>query len=159
MLGEAIGSAIREINEIRERIENYKTDLSKNETPVRYSLIDPFLSLLGWGTANPNQVVPEYSTGSGGTDCALIDSESNLITFVGAKKLGTPEDLNQHITYCNSNNVSYFIVCKQRERWEERNGRKCSSRGQEFKKDEEASVQVCQSMISTDKKGVRNEKL
>ncbi len=110
MLGEAIEAAIKEINEIRQKIENYKTDLSKNETLVRYSLIDPFLRLLGWDTANPSQVVPEYSTGSGRADYALIDSESNLIAFVGAKKLGTPEDLNQHITYCNSSNVSYFIA-------------------------------------------------
>ncbi|MHB1811852.1 MAG: hypothetical protein ACYCPR_05495 [Thermoplasmataceae archaeon] len=110
MLGEAIEAAIREITEIKKRIENFRSDLAKNEALVRYSLIDPFLRLLGWDTANPSQVVPEYSTGTGRADYALIDTEGNILAFLGAKKLGTPEDINQHITYCNSSAVSYFIA-------------------------------------------------
>lgn len=39
------------------------------------------------------------------------------------------------------------------------NNRKCGSCGKEFKTDEEARTHKCPNIISTDKKGVRKEKL
>ena len=105
-----MNAAIKEIDELRNKIELYRKDLSKNEMLVRYTLIDPFLRLLGWDTANPSQILPEYSTGSGRADYAMIDTEGNIIAFVGAKKLGAAEDLNQHISYCIASAVSYFIA-------------------------------------------------
>ena len=109
-LGEAIEEAIEKIEELKNKIKRYKEIYSGNETLVRYSLIDPFLRMMGWDTSDPSQVIPEYSTGNGRADYALFGSDGSIIALLGAKKLGTSENLNQHLAYCLSVPSPYFIA-------------------------------------------------
>ena len=59
-LGEAIEEAIEKIEELKDKIKRYKEIYSGNETLVRYSLIDPFLRMIGWDTSDPSQVIPAH---------------------------------------------------------------------------------------------------
>lgn len=109
-LGEALEDAIEEINKLKTKINKYREQYSGNETLVRYSLIDPFLRMIGWDTSDPSQVIPEYSTGNGRADYALFGSDGDVIALLGAKKLGTGENINQHLAYCLSVPSQYFIA-------------------------------------------------
>ncbi|MEM0376141.1 MAG: hypothetical protein QXP43_07580 [Nitrososphaerota archaeon] len=103
--------AIRKIEELRQRAERFRAELSKNEMLTRYALIDPFLRLLGWNTEDPAQVKPEYSTGAGRPDYALMrDDGKTVLAFIGAKSLGKTEDLTQYIAYCVQEGVKYFVA-------------------------------------------------
>ncbi len=104
-----INDIIDLVEYLKDKISKYSNDFSKNEFLVRYALIDPFLRALGWDTEDPNQVKPEFTTSVGRPDYALI-LNGKIIAFLGAKALGKLEDLNQHITYCNSEGVPYFIT-------------------------------------------------
>lgn len=109
-LGAAIAETEEKIEELKNKIKKYRELYSGNETLVRYSLIDPFLRMIGWDTSDPAQVIPEYSTGSGRADYALFKSDGTIIALVGAKKLGTSENLSQHLAYCLSVPSPFFIA-------------------------------------------------
>jgi len=99
------------IEKLKDNINKYRNDFSTNEFLVRYSLIDPFLRALGWDTEDPDQVRPEYSTGAGRPDYALfLKGKESPIAFVGAKKLGKAEDLEQYVSYCVNRGVKFFIA-------------------------------------------------
>lgn len=118
MLEISISQNIKLIEKLKENISKHKDKLSNNEALVRYSLIDPFLRSLGWDTSDPSQVIPEFSTDVGRPDYALFLKDRNSpIAFLGAKKLGKNEDLNQHISYCVSEGVRFFIATDG-QKWE-----------------------------------------
>ncbi len=104
-----IEEMLRAIDKLRDKINKYKDQYSKNEWLVRYSLIDPFLKLLGWDLENPEEVIPELGTPTGRPDYTLFKSNKKL-AFIGAKKLGTDENINQHLNYCIGEGVGYFIT-------------------------------------------------
>jgi len=108
------------VRTLRERIEKHGNLLRQNETRTRYALIDPVLEALGWHLRDPSEVIPEYSTGEGRADYALLGKEPDPtpVLLVEAKKLGTPLEnrLGQAITYCNEKGVKYFAVTDG-ERW------------------------------------------
>jgi hypothetical protein len=108
--GAAIAEAVEKIEELKNKINKYRDIYSGNETLVRYSLIDPFLRMIGWDTSDPSQVIPEYSTGNGRADYALFRPDGTIIALVGAKKLGTSENLSQHLAYCLSVPSPFFIA-------------------------------------------------
>ncbi|MGC8497865.1 MAG: hypothetical protein ACP5NL_07770, partial [Thermoplasmata archaeon] len=57
------------------------------------------------------QVKPEYSTEAGRPDYALfVVNKKTPRAFIGAKRLGKNEDLQQHISYCVSEGVKFFIA-------------------------------------------------
>ena len=104
-----IEEILGKLKELKDRINKYKEQYSKNEWLVRYSLIDPFLRLLGWNTENPEEVVPELTNVAGRPDYTLFKDNKKL-AFIGAKKLGTNEDIKQHLNYCNGEGIIYFIA-------------------------------------------------
>ena len=107
----SIGDNIELIRALKEKIAKYRNEFSKNEALVRYALIDPFLRALGWDIEDPEQVKPEYSTEAGRPDYALfVRNKKSPRAFIGAKKLGKNEDLQQHISYCVSEGVKFFIA-------------------------------------------------
>ena len=77
------------IHELRERIDAHGAALRQSEALTRYALIDPLLRALGWNTADPALVAPEYKSGSGSADYALLGNGKPLM-MVEAKKLDTP---------------------------------------------------------------------
>lgn len=111
-------SLFRLVEVLAERIEKYSAPLRQNEMLTRYVLIDPLLRELGWDTENPDQVQPEYSTGTGRVDYALLSKGIPAIK-IEAKKLGTAlqEGLVQNINYCIQDGTRYFGVTDGR-RWE-----------------------------------------
>ena len=91
------------IHELRERIDTHGAALKQSEALTRYALIDPLLRALGWNTADPALVVPEYTArASGSADYALLDGNGKPLMMVEAKKLDTPlrDALDQGILYC-----------------------------------------------------------
>ena len=105
-------SLLELVETLRARIDAHCTALRGSEALTRYALIDPLLRELGWDTSNPDMVVPEYRSGSGSADYALISNGSPAI-MVEAKKLSTPlrdQVLAQGINYCLMEGTSYFSV-------------------------------------------------
>ncbi|MGB9814851.1 MAG: hypothetical protein ACPLVI_02730, partial [Thermoplasmata archaeon] len=97
------------IIDLRKKIEKHRELFTKNEASVRYALINPLLEALGWDLADPDDVIPEYSTEAGRPDYVL-KKNGKEVAFLGAKALYKKEDLMQYITYCVSKGVSYFIT-------------------------------------------------
>ena len=106
------------IHELRERIDTHGAALRQSEALTRYALIDPLLRALGWNTADPALVVPEYRSGSGSADYALLGNGKPLM-MVEAKKLDTPlrDVVGQGIQYCLIQGTAHFSVTDGR-RWE-----------------------------------------
>ena len=107
------------IHELRERIDAHGSALRQSEALTRYALIDPLLRALGWNTADPALVVPEYRSGSGSADYALLDNGKPLM-MVEAKKLDTAPQgyvVGQGIQYCLIQGTAHFAVTDGR-RWE-----------------------------------------
>ena len=77
------------VEELAGRTQRHSATLSQNEMLTRYVLIDPLLRELGWNTEDPEQVLPEYNSGSGYADYALL-SDGKPIILIEAKRLDTP---------------------------------------------------------------------
>ena len=104
---------------LKERVSVHAAALGASETLTRYALIDPLLRELGWDTSDPSAVVPEYSSGPGRADYALMSAGKPAV-MVEAKKLGTPLQYNvlgQVLTYCMMEGTEHFVVTNGA-RWE-----------------------------------------
>ena len=82
------------IETLKSRISEHRAVLVGNETQTRLSLIDPLLRVLGWDTADPALVRPEYVVGGRRADYALLNADGNVVVFLEAKNLG--EQLANH---------------------------------------------------------------
>ena len=105
-------SLLQLVETLRERVEMHRAMLSQSEALTRYALIDPLLRELGWDTSDPAMVIPEYRSGSGSADYALLGNGSPSM-MVEAKKLGTPlrdQVLAQGINYCLMEGTNHFAV-------------------------------------------------
>ena len=90
MLDELVGV----IDILKDRIDKHRAALQGNETQTRMSLIDPLLRALGWDTADPALVRPEYVVSGRRADYALLNAQGDVIVFLEAKNLG--EQLANH---------------------------------------------------------------
>lgn len=99
------------VESLRARISAHRATLSQSEALTRYALIDPLLRELGWDTSDPTLVVPEYRSGSGSADYALL-SNGRPAMMVEAKKLGTrlQDAAGQGIQYCLIEGTPYFTL-------------------------------------------------
>ena len=105
---------------LRRRIERHNAALSGSEWLTRYTLIDPLLRELGWDTEDPELVIPEYSSGGGRADYALLGETGRPSVIVEAKKLGEPLSLSvisQVLNYCLIEGTAHFAMTDGR-RWE-----------------------------------------
>lgn len=98
------------IETLKARLHTHRQVLEANETRTRMALIDPLLQALGWDTADPALVQPEYEvSGRQAADYALMDTTDNPIALVEAKRLG--ESLASHrmqiVNYANLSGVPY----------------------------------------------------
>lgn len=96
------------IDTLRERIARHRPALSQSEALTRYALIDPLLRELGWNTADPDLVTPEYSVNGKRADYALLES-GQVVVFLEAKKL--EENLSNHrsqvVAYASELGIRY----------------------------------------------------
>ena len=107
------------VEKLHKRIETHGSVLSEREERTRYALIDPLLRELGWDTADPDLVSPEYKTEDGRPDYALLGSDGKPIMMVEAKKLGKglQEGFTQALAYCMEKGTRYCSVTDGRH-WE-----------------------------------------
>ena len=96
------------IETLKARIQNHGPDLQANEIRTRMALIDPLLQALGWDTADPSLVTPEYNVSGRWADYALL-SGSKPAAIIEAKKLD--ESLESHrmqmLNYSNASGIQY----------------------------------------------------
>ena len=101
------------VETLKERIATHGPVLRTSEALTRYALIDPLLRELGWDTANPSLVVPEYKSGNGRADYALLGSDGEPAMMVEAKSLGSSlrdTALTQGIQYCLEKGTKHFAL-------------------------------------------------
>ena len=112
-------SLLELVETLKARIDTHGDQLRQSEALTRYALIDPLLRELGWDTEDPALLIPEYKSGSGSADYALLTGNRPAM-MVEAKKLGTPlQDsvVSQGIQYCLMEGTRYFSVTDG-QRWE-----------------------------------------
>lgn len=120
---DAVSNLIKPIAEqiglLASRINTNRSIWSSNEMATRLQLIDPMLRAIGWDTADPAQVTPEYSVGSRNADYMLL-SEAGPIAVVEAKNLGVKIDSDsrlQALSYVDAPTINFVIVTNG-DRWE-----------------------------------------
>ncbi len=104
-------SLLELVQTLSDRIDQHGSALRQSEALTRYALIDPLLRELGWDTEDPTLVIPEYRSGSGSADYALL-SDGQPAMIVEAKKLGEPlqDHLDQGIRYSVTQGILYFSL-------------------------------------------------
>lgn len=97
------------IETLKARLQMHRQALQANETRTRMALIDPLLQALGWDTADPALVLPEYDLRGNRADYALLGGTGKPAALVEAKRLG--EQLVSHrmqiVNYANLSGVPY----------------------------------------------------
>ena len=73
------------IERIRERLQQ---GAYSNEAAVSHGIVTPVLAALGWDTADPHQIVPEYSLQRGRVDFALFGLGHRASVFIEVKQVG-----------------------------------------------------------------------
>ena len=109
----ALESLLQLLETLSQRIDAHGAALKRSETLTRYALIDPLLRGLGWDTADPAMVMPEYVSPSGSADYALFDGDNAApLMVVAAKPLGESlQDATMPgIVHCFTDGIRYFAV-------------------------------------------------
>ena len=109
MLDELVGV----IEALKSRIKKHREVLQGSEAQTRMSLIDPLLKVLGWETADPALVRPEYHLGAGRADYVLLDSNEKELAIIEAKRLGerlSGQHREQAIVYAHRRGVRFPIL-------------------------------------------------
>lgn len=106
------------IETLQGRIEQHRPALSQSEALTRYALIDPLLRALGWDTADPALVTPEYRVGNKSADYALLKSDG-VAVFLEAKRLdeNLPPHRSQVVAYTSELGIRYPALTNGNE-WE-----------------------------------------
>lgn len=73
------------IERIRERIEQ---GAYANEAAISHGVVTPLINALGWDSADPGQLVPEYSIERGRVDFALFGLGHRPAVFIEVKAVG-----------------------------------------------------------------------
>ncbi len=106
------------IDRVRGRIRNHSANLVNNEWLTRYALVDPVLRVLGWDTEDPQQVIPEFSTGGNRFDYALLkDGKPYIVVETKALNANLQPAVNQGVNGAVQLGAHYF-VCTDGNIWE-----------------------------------------
>lgn len=73
------------LQEIRDRLAG---KAYVNEAAITHGIICPILNAIGWNSADPMQLVPEYPVPAGRVDIALLGPGQKPVVFIEAKGLG-----------------------------------------------------------------------
>lgn len=73
-------------------IEQIRTRLQRsayvNEAAISHGVVMPIINALGWDTADPQQVVPEFAISGGRVDFALFGLGHKPAVFIEVKQVG-----------------------------------------------------------------------
>lgn len=99
---------IKQFSDLRSR----GFDAFESEEAVKQGIILPTLQTLGWNVFNTDEVRPEYSTGKGRVDYALLLKSSPTV-FIEAKKVGanlSDEHQEQLLNYAFHEGVKLAVL-------------------------------------------------
>ncbi len=102
----------QQIEMLSHRIEQNRAAVSASETATRNQLIEPLLRVLGWDISDPELVTPEYMTGGGKADYALMQHGAP-VALIEAKRLGVKlaaDSLLQAFGYVNDESIRFVII-------------------------------------------------
>ena len=109
------------VETLRNRAETHRDALQSSEALTRYALIDPLLRELGWDTADPAMVAPEYRVPNNQIADYVLFNDNQPVIVVESKKLDEPLEsgraLDQGILYCAHTGSRYFLLTDGR-RWQ-----------------------------------------
>ena len=110
---------VKVIETLQARISGHGATLRENETRTRMALIDPLLTVLGWDTADPSLVTPEYDISGKRADYALLAVQGAPIVFLEAKRLDEPlsNHRSQVVAYASELGIKYPALTNGNE-WE-----------------------------------------
>ena len=107
-------SLLEQVETLRNRAETHRDALQASEALTRYALIDPLLRELGWDTADPAMVAPEYRVPNNQIADYVLFNEDRPVIVVESKKLDEPlqsgRALDQGILYCAHTGAKYFLL-------------------------------------------------
>lgn len=87
-----------------------------NEASVSHGIVSPILSALGWDTSDPDEVIPEYTSGRGRVDFALCLNGRRPIVFIEVKGVGRSLDGDRQLfEYAFHEGVPICILTDGRE--------------------------------------------
>ena len=79
--------------ELLQRIgERLRSSAYVNEAAITHGIVTPVLKELGWDTADPRQVIPEFANARGRVDFALIGLGQRPSIFIEVKQVGRAND-------------------------------------------------------------------
>ena len=155
-------SLLKLVETLKVRIDEHGNQLRQSEWLTRYALVDPLLRELGWETEDPALVIPEYQSGHGRADYALL-GDGKPAMMVEAKKLGTQlrdSILSQGINYCLMEGINYFSVTDG-QRWEVYETHKPvpidEKRVVEFDLKQSSSAEVCLKVLALWRQSVESD--
>ncbi|WP_430443641.1 hypothetical protein [Sphingorhabdus contaminans] len=101
------------IGQIRERLQR---SAYVNEAAISHGVVMPIINALGWDTADPQQVVPEYSISGGRVDFALFGLGHKPAVFIEVKQVGRAMAGDRQLfEYCFHQGVSLCVLTDGRE--------------------------------------------
>lgn len=77
--------------------ERLQANAYVNEAAISHGVVTPILGALGWDSADPHQLVPEYTVGSGRVDFALIGLNKKPGVFIEVKAVGKATDADRQL--------------------------------------------------------------
>jgi hypothetical protein len=87
-----------------------------NEAAVSHGILIPVLQALGWDPAEPDQIMPEYSSGRGRVDFALCTGPQRAAVFIEVKGVGRSLDGDRQLfEYAFHQGVPLCILTDGRE--------------------------------------------
>ncbi len=101
------------IEQIRERLQR---SAYVNEAAISHGVVMPIINALGWDTADPQQVVPEFSISGGRVDFALFGLGHKPAVFIEVKQVGRAMTGDRQLfEYCFHQGVSLCVLTDGRE--------------------------------------------
>jgi hypothetical protein len=102
---------------IIERIKSHLTHSAyTNEAAVTHGIVMPLLNALGWDSSDPTMIVPEYNSGRGRVDFALLGGARRAAVFVEVKGVGrSVEGDRQLFEYAFHEGVPLCVLTDGRE--------------------------------------------
>ncbi len=83
------GSRMTDVEELLNRIKSRLAEGAyPNEASVSHGIVAPILRALGWDDSDPEQVMPEYSSGGRRVDFALCGTSRRPTFFIEVKGVG-----------------------------------------------------------------------
>jgi predicted type IV restriction endonuclease len=101
------------IEQIRERLQR---SAYVNEAAISHGVVMPIINALGWDTADPQQVVPEFSISGGRVDFALFGLGHKPAVFIEVKQVGRAVAGDRQLfEYCFHQGVPLCVLTDGRE--------------------------------------------